>query len=117
MNEYQLIPSYLHNSTMKIIEYIAGVKNDKNFSKGKIEDDLANAQNQLVKAYLSLNFVSECKSLKFFINEFEKSVIEETLNITNWHQRRASKILGIKPTSLNEKIKKFKLNQKNRSEK
>ncbi len=117
MNEYQLIPSYLHSSTLKIIEYIAGIRNDKNFSKGKIEDDLASAQNQLVKAYLSLNFVSECKSLKFFINEFEKCVIEETLNITNGHQRHASKILGIKPTSLNEKIKKFKLNRKDRSQK
>lgn len=112
MNDYQLIPSYLQSSTLKIIEYIAGIKNDKNFSKGKIEDDLASAQDQLVKAYLSLNFISECRSLKYFINEFEKSVIEETLNITNWHQRQASKILGIKPTSLNEKIKKFKLNQK-----
>ncbi len=112
MNEYQIIPSYLHNSTLKIIEYIAGIKNDKNFSKGKIESDLEAAQDQLVKAYLSLNFVSECRSLKFFINEFEKCVIEETLNITNWHQRHASNILGIKPTSLNEKIKKFKLNQK-----
>ena len=109
MNDYQLIPSYLDISTLKIIEYISGIKNDKNFSKGKIEKDLKQAQNELVRAYLSLNFMSECKSLKYFINDFEKNVIRETLNITNWHQRHASKILGIKPTSLNEKIKKFKL--------
>jgi len=115
MNDIQFIPSYLHSSTLKIIEYIAGLRDDKDFSKGKIENDLISAQNQLVKAYLSLNFVSECRSLKFFINEFEKSVIEETLNITNWHQRQASRILGIKPTSLNEKIKKFKLSRKHRA--
>ena len=112
MNKLQFLPSYLHNSTFKIIEYIAGIKNDKSFSKGKIESDMTLAQDQLVKAYLSMNFVSDCLSLKCFINDFEKNVIKETLNITNWHQRHASKILGIKPTSLNEKIKKFKLNQK-----
>ena len=49
--------------------------------------------------------------LKNFIDEIEKDMISKALKVAGGNQRVASFILGIKPTTLNEKIKKFDLNR------
>jgi transcriptional regulator with GAF, ATPase, and Fis domain len=41
------------------------------------------------------------------VARFEKGLIEETLRKARGVQRRAARILGIKPTTLNEKIRRL----------
>ncbi len=46
-------------------------------------------------------------SLRSLVNEVEKSVIIKILGKVNGNQRIAAKALGIQPTTLNEKLKKY----------
>lgn len=46
------------------------------------------------------------------ITSFEKKLIRDALRATNWSQKRAAQILGIKPTTLNAKIKRYEINVK-----
>jgi len=47
--------------------------------------------------------------LKDFIDNLERSIIINVLDRVHGHQREAAKVLGIKFTTLNEKIKKYKI--------
>ena len=47
--------------------------------------------------------------LREFVNEFEKQVIEQVLVFTHGSEKRAAYLLGIKPTTLCEKMKKHKI--------
>lgn len=42
---------------------------------------------------------------------YEAQLIRAALRETGYHQMRAAKLLGVKPTTLNCKIKKYKLNR------
>jgi transcriptional regulator with GAF, ATPase, and Fis domain len=44
-------------------------------------------------------------SLKDFLTKVELHLIIHSLNKTNGNQREAAKILGVKPTTLNEKLR------------
>ena len=46
------------------------------------------------------------------ISPFEKKLIRDALLATNWSQKRAAQILGIKATTLNAKIKRYEINPK-----
>ena len=46
------------------------------------------------------------------ICSFEKKLIRDALRATNWSQKRAAQILGIKATTLNAKIKRYENNPK-----
>ena len=46
------------------------------------------------------------------ITSFEKNLIRDALRATNWSQKRAAQILGIKTTTLNAKIKRYEMNPK-----
>jgi len=46
------------------------------------------------------------------ITSFEKNLIRDALRATNWSQKRAAQILGVKPTTLNSKIKRYEINVK-----
>jgi DNA-binding NtrC family response regulator len=46
------------------------------------------------------------------ICSFEKKLIRDALRATNWSQKRAAQILGIKATTLNAKIKRYEINPK-----
>lgn len=63
----------------------------------------------LAKSYIKNNLTSELTPLKDFINKIERSVIDSTLLLTMGNQKNASEILGVKKTSLNQKIKRFKI--------
>jgi len=63
----------------------------------------------LVREYLMKNISRENIALKSFINDLERRIINFTLVLTNGNQKNASTILGIKETSLCEKIKKYNL--------
>ncbi len=81
-----------------------------------LTNDLKRLKDILIKNYLLRNCVSVNVPLKNFMGEFEKEMICRALRVSGGNQRVASFILGIKPTSLNEKIKKFKLINGGRSE-
>lgn len=49
------------------------------------------------------------KPLKDFLNDIELCLIIYSLNEANGNQREAARILGIKPTTLNEKLKRHKI--------
>jgi len=49
------------------------------------------------------------KPLKDFLNDIELRLILYSLNEANGNQREAAKILGIKPTTLNEKLKRYNI--------
>ncbi len=63
----------------------------------------------LVREYLMKNITKENTSLKKFMTDLEKRIIDFTLSLTNGNQKNASRILGVKETSLCEKIKKYNL--------
>jgi len=63
----------------------------------------------LVREYLMHNMTAENTCLKTFMNNLEKKIIDLTLSLTNGSQKNAARILGVKETSLCEKIKKFNL--------
>lgn len=46
------------------------------------------------------------------ITSFEKKLIRDALRATNWSQKRAAQILGIKATTLNSKMKRYEINAK-----
>ncbi len=50
--------------------------------------------------------------LKTFINGFEERIITTSLELSNGNQRVASGLLGIGYTTLNEKLKKYKIHKK-----
>ena len=70
---------------------------------------LENLSEILVREYLQKNITRENVSLKHFIGGLEKRIIAFALGLTNGNQKNASRILGIKETSLCEKIKKYDL--------
>ena len=48
-------------------------------------------------------------SFKEVITDFEKRLIESTLEAAGGVQKRAAELLGIKPTTLNEMIKRYEI--------
>jgi DNA-binding NtrC family response regulator len=64
---------------------------------------------RLINNYLKANLEDSCFDYYEFMREFEKQIIESALFLTHYNQKRASSILGLKPTTLNEKIKKHKI--------
>jgi len=69
-------------------------------------DDLTEV---LVREYLQKNITRENIALKHFICGLERKIILFALGLTHGNQKNASRILGIKETSLCEKIKKYNL--------
>ena len=51
----------------------------------------------------------ECISFKDVITDFEKRLIEATLEAAGGVQKRAAELLRIKPTTLNEMIKRYEI--------
>jgi DNA-binding NtrC family response regulator len=48
-------------------------------------------------------------TLKEAVQDFEKEIIVRALQTTRWHQKKAAVLLGVNPTTLNEKIKRMKI--------
>ncbi len=60
------------------------------------------------------NFVGlpeEGINLKQVVEEFEKELIVEALDRTNWVKNKAAQVLGLNRTTLVEKLKKMKITQ------
>ncbi len=57
----------------------------------------------------SINLKKNRHSLKDRVLEFEKSLIWSALRETDGNQKKAARLLGVNPTTLNEKLKRLKL--------
>jgi len=68
---------------------------------------LAEARDELVQNYILMISRKQGVSLKSFIGDMEKHLIECALLVSFGNQRQASRLLRVKPTSLNEKIKRY----------
>jgi DNA-binding NtrC family response regulator len=62
---------------------------------------------RLIKLYMIVNINSTSLPLRDFLQNFERNLIDMALKVCNENQRQAAGILGLKPTCLNEKIKRF----------
>jgi len=80
-----------------------GLENDMHILRRRI----AEARDELVRNYILMNAREQDVSLKSFMGEVEKQLIESALLVSLGNQRQASRLLGTKPTSLNEKIKRY----------
>lgn len=102
----------LHSYKKDISVEIIGVLNKLSNSSENavaIGNDVNYATNALIKSYIVMNFTQGNVPLKDFLNNFEKNLIDIALSLSNWNQRKAALILGMKPTALFEKIKKYDL--------
>jgi DNA-binding NtrC family response regulator len=67
---------------------------------------------EMYKLTVEFFFLKETLSLKDFIITLEKCIILRALSEVNGNQKEAARFLGIKYTTLNEKIKKYKIDFK-----
>ncbi|MEN8154423.1 MAG: helix-turn-helix domain-containing protein [Acidobacteriota bacterium] len=81
----------------------------ENIDLSSIKSDMGDARTKLINCYLLRNCTSKNTPLNIFINALEKEVIKKTLKISRGNQKTASLILGIKASTLNEKIKRFEI--------
>ena len=77
-----------------------------------IRERLENSIEILVNYYMRMSLEKEPLPLKDFITSVEKKIIDSALLITLGNQKEASKILKIKYTSLNEKMKRLNIHKK-----
>lgn len=86
-------------------------KSAKEMELAKLKSEIVGLRDELVKKFLLRNCTDCNVPLKCFMEEFEKELISRALNISGGNQRVASFVLGLKPTTLNEKIRKFKISE------
>jgi DNA-binding NtrC family response regulator len=65
---------------------------------------------ELLSAYMASLLNSPGIPLKDFLWDLERQIILDSLKMTRGHQRNSAALLGIKPTTLFQKMLKFSLN-------
>ncbi len=55
------------------------------------------------------------RSLKEMVDDYERKIVLMALELSHWNQRRAASSLGLLPSTLSEKMKRFGL-RRNRDE-
>ena len=70
------------------------------------EEAIKLTRGKLVEHFIRMNGSHQKLPMKDFVKRVERELIEHALLVSFWNQRKASILLGIKPTCLNEKIKK-----------
>jgi len=73
---------------------------------------MESSKQYLIQSYLQTNCTSQCIPIKCFLDNIEKEMIGKALKIARGNQKVASLILGLKPTTLNEKIRKFNIRER-----
>ncbi len=56
-----------------------------------------------------LDMLDNGASLKDLVRDFEKNLIVNALEMADWNQKEAAVILGVNPSTLNEKLKRLKI--------
>jgi len=72
-----------------------------------LKSRLETVRNELIRHYLTISLRAGEVPLKDFLARIEKQLIESALFVSYGNQRRASSVLGVKPSCLNEKIKRY----------
>jgi DNA-binding NtrC family response regulator len=75
----------------------------------KVTKSFNEVWNILSELYLIKNMSDTKFPLKQFLLEFEKKIIGGALILAEGNQRKAANFLGLKVTTINEKIKKYQL--------
>lgn len=70
-----------------------------------VKDQMGDAKSRLINCYLLRNCTKENFPMRTFIKSFEEDLIKKALELARGNQRVAAMILGIKATTLSEKIK------------
>ncbi len=65
--------------------------------------------NDIANLYLKQNLNGECNSLNTIMKELEKLIITKALFVFNGNQKKVASILGIKYTTLHEKVKRWEI--------
>jgi len=86
----------------------AADQDDASWGSTSKKETLEKTEESLVKSYLSSNMNRPRIPLKEFIDEFERKIISHALQICMGNQRKAAHLLGVKPTTLGEKLKRMK---------
>lgn len=73
-----------------------------------LSHSLKQLQDSLVKSYLSSNLENPDLPLKSFIHGLEQKIVTYALQIAMGNQKNAAHLLGLKPTTLGEKLKRFR---------
>jgi transcriptional regulator with GAF, ATPase, and Fis domain len=79
---------------------------------GKNRDDLFEEfklKKEIYWLFIEYFFTSSSVPLKKFIEYVEKNIILRTLSTANGNQAKAARILKTRNTTLNQKIKKYKI--------
>lgn len=100
------------NSPSAIIESLAldfFDESDKSYGKVKDANRKDKIEMEMYKFIVEFFCKKETLPLKEFIMTLEKCIILRTLSKFNGNQKEAAKFLGIKYTTLNEKIKKYRI--------
>ena len=71
---------------------------------------LMDVENKIIEIYTRINMDGKIIPLKKLMGDLEKKIMIQVLSITKGNQRKASDILGVRPSTLNEKIKKYRIN-------
>jgi DNA-binding protein Fis len=74
--------------------------------------NLEDLQEKMFATYLQSNSLSGRIQLKDFLGGLEKNLLLYSLKLTGGNQRKAASILGIKPTTLFEKLRKYQIQEK-----
>jgi len=84
-------------------------KSDKKYGKVKDVHTKDKIRKEMYKFIVEFFCKKETLPLKEFIMTLEKCIILRALSKFNGNQKEAAKFLGIKYTTLNEKIKKYRI--------
>ncbi len=77
-------------------------KRDRLYKESRLDE-------RLFWLFIEYFFLSSRVPLKRLMDSVERNIIIRTLSKVNGNQKRASRVLGVKHTTLNEKIKKYKI--------
>lgn len=72
-----------------------------------IADRLKKARQELITAYTLSNFADYIQPLNDFVEALEKEIIQYALIISEENQKKAAFLLGLKPPTLCEKMKRY----------
>ncbi len=92
-------------------KYRVDIENSDNIDLSELKAEMADAKSRLINCYLLGNCTSKNFPMKLFLSLFEEDLIKKALKIAKGNQRVASMILGIKASTLNEKMKRYHIKE------
>ena len=84
---------------------------NNNIDLSEIKTEMVDAKSKLINCYLLGNCTSKNFPMKLFLSLFEEDLIKKALKIAKGNQKVTSMILGIKATTLNEKMKRYQIKE------